>query len=192
MSVFVGLLQHKESKEALTQYTNNGAYGRFFDADEDQLSSSDWQSFEAEALLGTKAVIVPVLMYLFHRLEQRFSSGRPTLLMLDEVWAVLCISEFADQFREWLKVLRKKNVAVVFATQSLSDLIESPVASAVAVGTPTRVFLANSKAHDPVGKQAYKDFGLKRPADRPDRESDPQAPLLLPRFGRESHLRARA
>jgi type IV secretion system protein VirB4 len=160
MSVLVGLLQHREAKEALRQYTLAGAYGRFFDADEDQLGQNDWQTFETEQLLGIKAIVVPVLMYLFHRLEQRFRHGRPTLLVLDEVWSVLLISIFAAKFREWLKVLRKKNVAVVFATQSLSDLIDSPAASAVVAGTPTRVFLANPKATDPLARHAYEAFGL--------------------------------
>ncbi len=160
MSVFVGLLQHREAKEALRQYTLAGAYGRFFDADEDQLNQNDWQTFETEQLLGVKAIVVPVLMYLFHRLEQRFRDGRPTLLVLDEVWSVLLIGVFAEKFREWLKVLRKKNVAVVFATQSLSDLTDSPAASAVIDGCPTRVFLANPKATDPVARGAYEGFGL--------------------------------
>ena len=160
MSVFMSLLQHREAKEALRQYTLAGAYGRFFDADEDQLGQSDWQAFETEQLLGSKAIVVPVLMYLFHRLEQRFSHGRPTLLVLDEVWSVLLISMFAEKFREWLKVLRKKNVAVVFATQSLSDLINSPASAAVVDGCPTRVFLANPKATDPLARSAYEAFGL--------------------------------
>ena len=62
-------------------------------------------------------VVLPVLTYLFHRLEARFD-GRPTLLILDEAWVFLDNPLFAARIREWLKVLRKKNVAVVFATQS--------------------------------------------------------------------------
>ncbi len=62
-----------------------------------------------------------ILTYLFHRLEERFD-GRPTLLILDEAWIFLDHPLFAARIREWLKTLRKKNVAVVFATQSLADM----------------------------------------------------------------------
>jgi type IV secretory pathway VirB4 component len=33
---------------------------------------------------------------------------------------------FAQQLREWLKTLRKKNASVVFAPQSLSDIAAPP------------------------------------------------------------------
>src|SRR3546814_20036074 len=72
-------------------------------------------------------VVLPVLTYLFHRLEDRFD-GRPTLLILDEAWVYLDNPVFAARIREWLKVLRKKNVSVVFATQSLADIAGSSLA----------------------------------------------------------------
>ena len=59
-----------------------------------------------------------MLTYLFHRIEGRLD-GRPTLLIVDEGWLVLDDPAFAQQLREWLKTLRKKNASVVFATQSL-------------------------------------------------------------------------
>ena len=74
--------------------------------------------------MGQAGVVAPVLTYLFHRLEERFD-GRPTLLVLDEAWVFLDHPLFAARIREWLKVLRKKNVAVVFATQSLADIADS-------------------------------------------------------------------
>ena len=63
------------------------------------------------------------LDYIFHRLEKRFD-GRPTLLMLDEAWLFLDDPLFADKIREWLKTLRRRNVSVVFASQSLDDIAE--------------------------------------------------------------------
>jgi type IV secretory pathway VirB4 component len=76
---------------------------------------ADVQCFETEALMGQAGVVAPVLTYLFHRLEERFD-GRPTLLVLDEAWIFLDHPLFAARIREWLKTLRKKNVAVLFAT----------------------------------------------------------------------------
>src|SRR3546814_10354910 len=77
--------------------------------------------------MGQHGVVAPVLTYLFHRLEQRFD-GRPTLLILDEAWIFLDHPLFAARIREWLKTLRKKNVAVLFATPSLADIANSSIA----------------------------------------------------------------
>ena len=118
------LLQSAALRRALAPYTLEGPFGRLLDAAEDDLAIADVQCFETETLMGQAGVVAPVLTYLFHRLEDRFD-GRPTLLILDEAWVFLDHPLFAARIREWLKVLRKKNVAVVFATQSLADIADS-------------------------------------------------------------------
>ena len=106
-----------------------------------------------------KALVPPVLTYLFHRLEARFD-GRPTILILDEAWTFLDDPMFAARIREWLKTLRKKNVAVVFATQSLADIERSTIAPTVIESCPTRIFLPNDRALEPQGRAIYARFGL--------------------------------
>ena len=118
---FTLLLQSNALRTALTAYTLDGPYGRLLDAAEQALALSDIQCFETEALMAQSGVVAPVLTYLFHRLEERFD-GRPTLLILDEAWIFLDHPLFAARIREWLKTLRKKNVAVLFATQSLAEI----------------------------------------------------------------------
>ena len=103
--------------------------------------------------------VMPVLTYLFHRLEERFD-GSPTLLVLDEAWLYLDNPLFAARIREWLKVLRKKNVAVVFATQSLADIAGSSIAPAIVESCPQRIFLPNDRAIEPQARAAYESFGL--------------------------------
>src|SRR3546814_2424815 len=104
------LLQSTALRSALAPYTLEGPFGRLLDAAEDDLAIADTQCFETEALMGQAGVVAPVLTYLFHRLEERFA-GRPTLLILDEAWIFLDHPLFAARIREWLKTLRKKNVA---------------------------------------------------------------------------------
>ena len=53
--------------------------------------------------------------------------GRPSLI-IDEGWLALDDTGFAQQLREWLKTLRKKNASVIFATQSLADIETSAIA----------------------------------------------------------------
>ena len=153
------LLQSAALRSALAPYTLEGPFGRLLDAAEDDLAFADLQCFETEALMGQAGVVAPVLTYLFHRLEERFT-GRPTLLILDEAWVFLDHPLFAARIREWLKVLRKRNVAVVFATQSLADIADSAIAPAIIESCPQRILLPNDRAIEPQSRSAYERFGL--------------------------------
>src|SRR5690606_29893376 len=126
----VMLLQHEELKAALHPFTLEGPFGQLIDADHETLALADTVCFEMESLMAAPAAVAPVVTYLFHRLEARFD-GRPTLIILDEAWLFLDSPLFAARIREWLKTLRKKNVAVVFATQSLADIANASIAPAV-------------------------------------------------------------
>jgi type IV secretion system protein TrbE len=153
------LIQSSALMAALTPYTLEGAYGRLLDGAAEAIASNDALHIEMEELMGHKALIAPVLTYLFHRLEARFD-GRPTLLVLDEAWTFLDDAIFAARIREWLKTLRKKNVAVVFATQSLADIERSSIAPALIESCPTRIFLPNDRAREPQARSVYERFGL--------------------------------
>lgn len=153
------LLQSNALRTALGAYTLDGPYGQLLDAAEQKLAFADVQCFETEALMGQGGVVAPVLTYLFHRLEERFD-GRPTLLILDEAWIFLDHPLFAARIREWLKVLRKRNVAVLFATQSLADIAASSIAPAIIESCPQRILLPNDRAIEPQSRDAYERFGL--------------------------------
>lgn len=153
------LIQSAPLVAALSPYALEGAYGRLLDGAAEQIAAADVLHVELEALMGHKALIPPVLIYLFHRLEERFD-GRPTLLVLDEAWTFLDDALFAARIREWLKTLRKKNVSVVFATQSLADVERSTIAPALIESCPTRIFLPNDRAREPQARAVYERFGL--------------------------------
>ena len=153
------VLQSNTLRAALAPFTLEGPFGRLLDAEEDQLTLSDVQCFEMEELMHETGAVLPVLTYLFHRLEERFD-GRPTLLILDEAWLFLDNPLFAGRIRDWLKTLRKRNVAVVFATQSLADIAGSTIAPAVIESCPQRIFLPNDRALEPQSPDAYARFGL--------------------------------
>lgn len=153
------LLQSNRLRQALSPYVLGGAHGRLLDADHDRLGESDIQGFEMEELMHSKAAAMAVLRYLFVRLEERFD-GAPTILILDEAWLFLDDPIFAARIREWLKVLRKKNVSVVFATQSLADIRDSTIAPAIIESCANRIFLGNPQALEPQIRTIYEGFGL--------------------------------
>ncbi len=153
------LLQSNRLRQALQPYTLTGPYGRLLDADHDRLGQADVQCFEMEELMHGKSAVLPVLTYLFRRLEDRFD-GAPTLLVLDEAWVFLDDPTFSGRIREWLKTLRKRNVSVIFATQSLADIQRSAIAPALIEGCPSRIFLASPQATEPQLRGIYEGFGL--------------------------------
>jgi type IV secretion system protein VirB4 len=112
-----------------------------------------------EDLMESPSVVAPVLSYLFHRLQERFT-GVPTLLVLDEAWLFLDHPTFATKIREWLKTLRKLNVSVVFATQSLADVHHSSIAPTIKEACFTKIYLPNAVALQPDASDFYRLFGL--------------------------------
>jgi type IV secretion system protein VirB4 len=155
------LVQDRGIKDALACYCLDGAYGRLLDAEEETLSLSRWQVFEMHELMKSYPnAVMPVLTYLFHRLDQRFGRA-PTLLILDEGWLFLDDPVFAPKIREWLKTLRKKKVYVVFASQSLADLAGSTILETVKESCFTKIYLPNRTAMDDERSIAfYRGFGL--------------------------------
>ena len=153
------LLQSNALRQALAPYVLGGAHGRLLDADHDRLGSADVQAFEMEALMHSKAAGLAVLRYLFARFEARLD-GAPTLLILDEAWLFLDDPVFSARIRQWLKTLRKKNVSVIFATQSLADIKDSAIAPALIESCASRIFLPNPQATEPQIRSIYEGFGL--------------------------------
>ena len=153
------LLQSNALRQALLPFTLEGPWGTLLDGNEDRFTFAEVMHLELESLMETKGLVLPVLTYLFHKLEERFD-GRPTLLVLDEAWLFLDHPLFAARIRDWLKTLRKRNVAVVFATQSLSDIAGSSISPAIIESCPTRVFLPNDRAIEPQIRTIYESFGL--------------------------------
>lgn len=165
MTGFVSFLQDTKLKQAFSPLClddgkgNKGEYASIFDSNEDNLEISKWQTFEMEKLMETKGIVGPTLMYIFHRIEESLT-GEPTLILLDECWVFFDNEMFASKIREWLKVLRKYNAAVVFATQSLADIAKSPLLDTVLTNCPTRIFLPNGTALEENQKKTYEMFGL--------------------------------
>ncbi|TAJ21976.1 MAG: conjugal transfer protein TrbE, partial [Rugosibacter sp.] len=153
------LLQSNALRQALQPYVLGGAHGKLLDADHDRLGFADVQCFEMEELMHSKAAALAVLRYLFARFEERLD-GAPTLLILDEAWLFLDDPVFAARIRQWLKTLRKKNVSVIFATQSLADIKDSSIAPAIIESCVNRIFLPNPQATEPQIRSIYEGFGL--------------------------------
>jgi len=148
-------------KDMLADYTIGGKYGKIFDAENSDISlDTRFLALEMEALMNRgENCVVPALFYLFNYVEKKFD-GRLTLLILDEAWLFLKNKIFADKITEWLKVLRKKNVYVVFATQDVADVANSPLKTTIIQQCLTKIYLADPAALTPGMMGVYRQFGL--------------------------------
>ena len=161
MTNLVNAIQSEELKKALAPLCSGGPYGRIFDSDVDNLQLGSWQTFEMEKLMNTPQIVGTTLMYIFHRIEQSLK-GEPTIIVLDECWVFFDNEQFAAKIREWLKVLRKANASVIFATQSITDIVNSPIFHTVLDSCYSRIFLPNNDALEETMKENYGLFGLNR------------------------------
>ncbi|WP_434730479.1 conjugal transfer protein TrbE [Rhizobium binae] len=160
LSDFVSGVQMREIKGALHHYTVDGPMGQLLDAEEDGLALGAFQCFEIEELMNMgERNLVPVLTYLFRRIEKRLT-GAPSLIILDEAWLMLGHPVFRDKIREWLKVLRKANCAVVLATQSISDAERSGIIDVLKESCPTKICLPNGAAREPGTREFYERIGF--------------------------------
>lgn len=114
------------------------------------------EAFDLTHLFADPDARTAALMVLFRAVEESLD-GAPTLIVLDEGWRLLDDPVFEAQIKDWAKTVRKKNGALVFATQSASDALGSRVGTAIVEQSPTQIFFPNLKAD----AAAYCDgFGL--------------------------------
>ena len=159
LTEFIATIQSIEIREALEYYSITGSMNELLDSESDSLNEdSTFTVFEIKELMekGEKAVI-PVLTYVFHRIEKMLK-GQPALLVIDEAWIALGHPAFKDKLREWLKVLRKANCSVILATQSLSDLGMSGIADVVVESCLTTILLPNTRAKEVAFEEIYKNY----------------------------------
>ena len=144
---FLGISGPDTLAGRLEMWHSDGSRAKLFDNEIDNIDffSSKVFGFEMGELLKDKVSISPVLLYLFHRISASLD-GTPTMIVLDEAWALIDNPVFAPRIKDWLKVLRKLNAFVVFATQSVEDATKSTISDTLVQQTATQIYLPNLKA----------------------------------------------
>lgn len=130
----------------LAAWCDGGEHGWVFDNAEDKLDiETRILGVDMTRLLDAPAIRTPVMMYLFHRLEQRLD-GAPAIFVVDEGWKALDDDVFVRRIKDWEKTIRKRNGVVGFCTQNASDALDSRIASAIIEQSACQIFFPNPKA----------------------------------------------
>jgi type IV secretion system protein VirB4 len=166
---FMGLGGPGSLANRLAMWHTGGSHAKLFDNEEDVIDFSAARVFGIEMghILQDKVSIGPVLLYLFHRIQSSLR-GDPTMIVLDEAWALIGNPVFAPKIKDWLKVLRKLNTFVVFATQSVEDAAKSSISDTLVQQTSTQIFLPNLRA-TPIYREVFmlseREFNLVKTTD---------------------------
>ena len=134
---------------ALGRWHGDGAWGRYFDnpADGDDLNFEDWQVIDMAGAAEHEDLCEAALFYLLERLrlalENPDETARVKLMVVDEAWRYLQDPAVLSYLAEAAKTWRKKNAALIIATQSAVDVTGTAGAEALLESMPTKLFLAN-------------------------------------------------
>jgi type IV secretion system protein VirB4 len=130
----------------LHKWVEGGRYANVFDNPTDTLSVDRLQVFDFEAMRSYPAVLEPLLFYVLHRVSSAVQSvDEPGLkvCVLDEAWRLIQHPAIRSYVQEALKTWRKKNGAMLLASQSLDDFASAELLRTVIESCPTRMLLAN-------------------------------------------------
>jgi type IV secretion system protein VirB4 len=126
-----------------------GDYAWVFDNAQDnvvsRLSGRALVGFDVTEFLDHSLTRAPVTLYLFHLVRQLLD-GRRFVCWMDEFWRLLAESAFESFAKDGPKTWRKLNAAMCLATQSPSDVLDSPISRTLVEQTPTKVFFPNADA----------------------------------------------
>ncbi len=101
--------------------------------------------FDVSEFLDHELLRAPITLYMFHLVRQLLD-GRRLVCWMDEFWRLLADPAFESFAKEGPKTWRKLNAAMCLATQSASDVLESPIGRTIVEQTPTKVFFPNVDA----------------------------------------------
>ncbi len=131
----------------LSEWVGSGRLASYFDNQNDTLSFARFQAFDFQGLEDNATVLQPLLFYILHRVSGTVhdpaEAKTPKLVVCDEAWRFFENPITRAYIHEALKTWRKRNGAMIIATQSATDLKKSGLLDTFRENCPNRFFLAN-------------------------------------------------
>ena len=131
----------------LQKWVEGGRYADLFDNVEDTLSFERLQVFDFDAMRAYPSLIEPLLFYILHRVNERVVDEKDArtlkLCVMDEAWRFIQNPTLRGYVQEALKTWRKRNAAMVLATQTIDDFASADLLRTVVESCPSRLLLAN-------------------------------------------------
>ena len=140
--------------------STGGDYAWVFDNEKDsvvpRLAQQPIVGFDVTEFLDHEITRPPVTLYLFHLVRQLLD-GRRLVCWMDEFWRLLADPAFESFAKDGPKTWRKLNGVMCLATQSASDVLQSPISRTIIEQTPTKIFFPSVEA---IGSEYVDGLGL--------------------------------
>ena len=133
----------------LSQWVGDGPWAPTFDGPPEpfEIARDEWQVIDLAGAQEHPDWCTAALFYLFERLRLAIDDDsqidRLKLMVVDEAWRYLADPAVLNSLMEAAKTWRKRNAALILATQSVVDITASEQARAMLEMLPTKLFLAN-------------------------------------------------
>ena len=133
----------------LSKWVDDGPWAPTFDGppEEFAIARDEWQVIDLAGAQEHPDWCTAALFYLFERLRLSIDDDsqidRLKIMVVDEAWRYLADPAVLTSLMEAAKTWRKRNAALILATQSVVDLTQNPQATALLEMLPTKLFLAN-------------------------------------------------
>lgn len=131
----------------LQKWIDGGRYAELFDNVEDTLTFERLHVFDFDAMRSYPALIEPLLFYILHRVNERVldpgDARTLKLCVMDEAWRFIQNPTLRAYVQEALKTWRKRNAAMILATQTIEDFASADLLRTVVESCPTKLLLAN-------------------------------------------------
>jgi type IV secretion system protein VirB4 len=129
------------------KWIGDGRYAGLFDNIEDTLTIERLQVFDFEAMRAYPALLEPLLFYVLHRVVDRIQdpaeAAELKVCVMDEAWRFIQHPTLRAYVQEGLKTWRKRNAAMILATQTVEDFASADLLRTIVESCPTKLLLAN-------------------------------------------------
>ena len=135
-------------KAAMSRWVGAGQWGKIFDqaGEGKEIDGSDWQVVDLTGAKQFPDLVSGALTYCLERLrlelERPEETTRLKILVVDEAWRFLAEPATANYLAEAARTWRKRNAALILATQSVSDVAGGSATEALIESIPNRLFLS--------------------------------------------------
>ena len=135
-------------KAAMSRWTGAGQWGKIFDlaGEGKEIDGADWQVVDLAGAKQFPDLVSAALTYCLERLrlelERPEETSRLKILVVDEAWRFLAEPATANYLAEAARTWRKRNAALILATQSVSDVAGGSATEALIESIPNRLFLS--------------------------------------------------
>jgi type IV secretion/conjugal transfer VirB4 family ATPase len=133
--------------ERLQRWMGKGQFGYLFDNAEDTLTFARFQTFNFDGWSDYPDILEPLLFYVLQRasseIEKPANTAMFKVFLADEASIFLKNAIIRDWIVRAERTWRKKNAAMILATQSVVELADAGVLNIINESCPTKIFLAN-------------------------------------------------